>query len=64
MRSKSPTIQSPPMSPVSRMPSSPKSPRKKVTSMALMNNIIQQQPQQTNAPSKVSLFSPESVSID
>jgi len=49
VRSKSPTIQSPPMSPVSRMPHSPKSPRRKfankviaqsaAASMSALNNI-------------------------
>ena len=52
MRPKSPTIQSPPMSPVShRMPSSPKSPRKKMQSLASMNlgqQLQQQQQQQEN----------------
>jgi hypothetical protein len=69
MRPKSPTIQSPPMSPVNhRMPSSPKSPRKKLQSMALMNNIgqlVDSEQQQINRQlnkqqNKISLFSSDS----
>ena len=57
------------MSPVNhRMPSSPKSPRKKLQSMAIMNNIGQQQQQQLESEQlnkqqqhKISLFSSDSA---